>query len=127
LKIPLRKRFKGFIAKDNNDLLTDNEKRYFYTSNTGDTVKLLVFQQEVYITNNTAFTLVLPSVAEANGLLYNITINDDGNAVTLTDAPNENYSDSENWGGDYILDSAGDYIKLLSTGSSWTVVDNGIA
>jgi hypothetical protein len=110
-------------ADSEQDLLTDNDKIYRYTSTDGSTVKLTITQQNVYITNGYAFTLLLPSVSEARNLSYTITVSDTGAAVTLTDRN----GDSTSWGGDYTLDTAGDNITLQSNGSSWTVVTNNIA
>ena len=126
MKLPARKRHKGSDLNTNQKLLTHTDNDFYYTANDGTAVQLSIIQQDVVITNNAAFTLSLPSVSEARGKKYTISVVNDGNAVTLTDYPNGDYHDSVDWGGDYTLDTAGDSIALQSDGQSWNVVSNDI-
>lgn len=122
-----RKKHKGSELDTNQKLLTEVDKTFYYTADTDDVLYLSPTQQIVYITNNTAFTVVLPSISDAKNITYTIHVYNDSNAVTLTDYPNVSYSDSSSWGGNYTLDAADDYITLRSDGLSWTVVTNGIS
>ena len=125
--LPLRDRLKGSDLDTNQKQLTMNDKRLQYTASDDTTVQLETYQQIVTITNDAAFTLVLPSVAEATGKKFEISVKSTGQDVTLTDSPNESFSDSVSWGGDYILNTADESITLRSDGRSWIVVSNDIA
>ena len=125
--LPLRDRLKGSDLDTNQKQLTMNDKRLQYTASDDTTVQLETYQQIVTITNDAAFTLVLPSVAEATGKTFEISVKSTGQDVTLTDSPNESFSDSVSWGGDYTLNTADDSITLRSDGRSWIVVSNDIA
>jgi hypothetical protein len=120
-----RKLIRSATASDmdsDQDILTDDEKVYRYTSD-GTTIYLTAIQQVVYVNNAVLSILMLPPVADAKGLQYTITIANTGNAITLADYND----DSTSWPGDYTLDTAGDNITLLSNGKSWSVVTNNIA
>ncbi len=116
------------ISDRNTDqkLLTDRDKRYFYTSSTSATVQLTTRQQIVVITNNVAFTMILPSVSMVKGVSFTISILNSGSDVTLVDHPSATFSDSSSWGGPYTLATADDSITLRSTGVAWIVVSNDI-
>jgi len=105
-----------------NEILTAADKTYFYTAATTDAVQLTTRQQIVRIANAHAFTLSLPSVAEAKGLTFVISVNSATAAVTLADL-----GDSVNWEGDYTLDAAEDRIALKSDGREWIEIENAIA
>ena len=126
MRTPLRERHKGSNLDTNQKQLTTNAKVLYYTANDDTTVQLAMYQQIVIVTNSNAFVLSLPSVAEAKGISYTISVTETGQAVTLTDSPNDSYSDSIDWPGDYTLDAEGDSIELRSDGRSWTVVSNDI-
>ncbi len=127
MSVNIDKRYPKSKLDTNQKQLTENDKRLYYTASTGSPLFLLVHNQNVIITNDAMCTVVLPSVAKAKNLSFTVKVVNDGNAVTLTDAFSGNFSDSVDWGGDYTLDAAGDYITLKSNGKSWTVVDNGIS
>lgn len=119
-----RKLIRSATASDmdsDQDMLTDDEMEYRCTSD-GTTIQLGVLQQLVYVHNEVASILMLPSVADAKRLQYKITVDSTGNAITLSDCND----DSTSWPGDYTLDTAGDNITLLSNGKSWFVVNNSI-
>jgi hypothetical protein len=61
-------------------------------------------------------TITLPSVSEAAGLFISIVARaaDLVNTITIQDQ-----DDSEAWGGDYVMQAAGDYMLLYSDGFSW--------
>jgi hypothetical protein len=107
----------------NNKLVPDRAKNYFLNTTSTDTVQLTRLQQVVKITNNHALTMRMPSVSEVKGISYTISVDTNGNAITLTDKR----SDSSSWGGDYTLDAADDSITLRSNGQSWIEVSNDIS
>ena len=81
-------------------------------------VTLTAYQRTIRATANTAtddYAITLPGVAEAAGLVVSIraTI---ANSKTVTV---QDQDDSEDWGGDYDLDTDGDRIVLMSDGRSW--------
>ncbi len=88
-----------------------------YTSDT-----LEVFEQICLIDTDTAdgtFTCYLPSVGEAKGKFYSITLVDDGGNVTVADQ-----DDSYDWS-DQSLTADDDGVLLYSDGMKWwVVVDN---
>jgi len=127
VRLPARERFKGSDLDTNQKLLTENDKRFYYTPTSTDAVQLTILQQTVEIDNDYAFVLNLPSVAEAKNITFVISVKQTGNAVTLTDFKTSGFSDSVDWGGDYTLDTADDSITLRSDGRSWSVVSNDIA
>ena len=90
---------------------------------------LLVHEQMVEVdTTTAAFTLVLPSVAEAKGRTFTIHLVAGAiNACTLTDFPSASFNDSRDWAGDFTLDAANDLIALTSDGEKWIVDENRIA
>ena len=131
-----RDKHKGSDLDTNQKLLSDNDKRYYYTTTaSGGTLELNTRNQTVVITNDHTLTVVLPPVAEcgpdptkrSHPTSFTISIASSTAAVTLTDYPNTSYNDSTSWGGDYTLAAEGDSIELQSTGSSWSVVSNDIA
>jgi hypothetical protein len=123
-----RDRFKGSDLDTNQKQLTENDKRLYYTPTAeGELLQLTMINQNVVIDNAYGMTVALPSVAEVKNLSFTITVLQTGNAVTLTDYPNDSYNDSVDWGGDYTLDAEDDSITLMSTGSSWTVTNDAIA
>ena len=69
-----------------------------------------------------AVTITLPSVSEAKGRIYTIMAKDVTNAITVQDK-----DDSEDWDGDFTLDTLNDKLCLYSDGLSWFVLTNGIA
>ena len=126
MRQPLRMRHKGCDRDTNQKQLSETDKRFYYTADDDTTVQLASYQQEVIITNNHAFVLALPPVAEVKSIQYKVTVANSGSAVTLTDYPDSTFGDSVSWPGDYTLDTAGDNITMVSSGKSWTVVSNNI-
>ena len=125
--LPAWKRHKGSELDTNQKLLTDQGKILHYTPVDGSPLQLTVINQVVVIDNCFGFTVNLPSVAEAAGLTFAVSVLRSGNAVVLTDFVTSGFSDSIDWGGDYILDEAGDSISLRSQDGSWIVVSNNIS
>ncbi len=109
------------------EILTLADKTYFYTPEDTSPVQLTTKQRVVRIHNVKQFTLSLPSVAEAAGLTFTISVDSNTAAVTLTDFGGTSYHDSVNWEGDFTLDAAEDRIVLKSDGREWIVVENQIA
>ena len=121
-----RDKHKGSDLDTNNKQLTDNDKKLYLTTD-GTAYQLNIRNQTVVINNAVATVVALPSVAWAKNLTFTISVENDGNAITLTTYPNDTYDDSESWGGDYTLDAEDDSITLKSTGSAWSVVSNDIS
>ena len=113
--------------RQNMETASPSDKHYFYTAADTTAVGLTILQQVVRIGNAFAFTLSLPSVAEAAGLTFTISVDSATAAVTLTDFGGASYNDSINWEGDYTLDAAEDRIVIHSNGREWTVLENQIA
>jgi len=110
------------------ELLSESDKMLFYTPEADDdTRQLEVHEQVVRISNEHTLLLSLPSVAEAAGLEYSISVDSDTAAVTLTDFGAATVHDSINWEGNYTLDAEEDRIVLKSDGREWIVVENQIA
>ena len=87
--------------------------------------QLTTMQGTVHVTANTTYdswTLTLPAVSEASGLIFSIrsTIANQ-KAVTVTDAGDDSAFQ------DLTLDTDGDYAVLYSDGVRWLVLLNGIA
>jgi len=68
------------------------------------------------------FTLTLPKVDEAMGLMFSIQCYLCASAVTLQDN-----DESFDFGGDYTLDATNDNITLYSNGMKWIEVHEDIA
>ena len=88
-------------------------------------VSLTIREQVVRVTANTAsddWTLTLPSVAEAAGLLFSI-VSTIANAKTVTVADAGDDADFSN----LTLDTDDDYAVLWSDGLRWYVLTDGIA
>jgi len=66
--------------------------------------------------------ITLPPVAEARGRSYSIVCRSAADAATIT--VEDNNSDSEAWGGDYVLDTTGDKVLCHSDGLTWHVVSS---
>lgn len=115
------------VMRQSQEIATEHDKTYFYTALNTDAVQMTVRDRVVRITNDFAFTLSLPSVAEAAGLTFSISTVNATAAVTLTDFGGTSYNDSINWEGDYTLDAAEDTIILKSDGRTWHVLDEQIA
>jgi len=124
-----RDKHKGSDLDTNQKLLTENDKR-LYAEADGTFIQLSIINQIVVIDNQAETIVALPPIKEADGKTFIISVKNTGNAITLTDYPNTSFSDSDNWGGDYTLDTADDSITLKAvctkTGGSWTVVSNDI-
>jgi len=114
-------------ARQKSETLTLSDRHYFYTAADTTAVQLTVLQQIVRIANAYAFTLSLPSVAEAAGLTFTISVSTATAAVTVTDFGGTSYNDSINWEGDFTLDTAEDTITLHSDGRTWHVLEEEIA
>jgi len=111
-----------------NEMLSNEDSILFYTADSGGTAKQLkACEKVVRISNAHAFTMMLPSVAEAKGLTFSISVDSASAAVTLTDFGTASYNESLNWEGDYTLDAAEDRIVLKSDGRSWLIIENQIA
>lgn len=86
--------------------------------------QLGIRQQTVIVNANTEtgnFTISLPSVTEAAGLIYSIRARiANTRVVTVTDAGDGDLSDQ-------TLDTDGDHVLLYSDGLSWHVLVDGIA
>lgn len=61
-----------------------------------------------------AFTITLPPVGEAKGLLFSILMSVDAGDITIADQ-----DDSVAWDGDYTLNDVDDGFLLYSDGVSW--------
>lgn len=117
---------KGSELDTNQKQLTENDKRLYLTTD-GTAYQLSILNQTVVIDNQVATVVAMPPVSEAKNLTFTISVENDGNAITLTDYPDDTFSDSNSWGGDYTLDAEDDAITLKSTGQAWTVVSNDIS
>lgn len=115
------------VMRESQEIATPHDKTYFYTALTTAAVQMTVMNRVMRITNDFAFTLSLPSVAEAAGLTFSISTVNATAAVTLTDFGGSSYNDSINWEGDFTLDAAEDTISLYSDGRTWHQVDRQIA
>ena len=86
-------------------------------------VELQVYQQTIRAyadVHSNDITVTLPNVTEACGKIYSILARDADNVNTVIIEDNNN--DSEQWGGDYILDAPQDFIMLYSDGLKWCVI-----
>jgi hypothetical protein len=61
-----------------------------------------------------AFTITLPPVGEAKGLLFSIVMTVDNGDITIADQ-----DDSIGWDGDYTLNDVNDGFLLYSDGVMW--------
>jgi len=113
--------------RQNQEIATEHDKTYFYTPTDTTAVQMTVVDRVIRITNNFAFTLSLPGVAEAAGLTFTISTVNATAAVTLTDFGGTSYNDSIDWTGDFTLDAAEDVISLTSDGRGWIVNENRIS
>jgi hypothetical protein len=111
---------------DSNEGVVLDRYKMLYITSDGDTWWLGLFDQDVYITvGASSMTVKLPSVAEANGRSYKITVVSAGVGKSLTLARFN--SDASSWTSDYTLDTDGDNITLRSDGQKWNVISNNIA
>lgn len=106
--------------RQNSELLTLADRTLFHTTVESTDHQLTVRDQVVRISNTYAISVYLPSVAEAAGLTFTISVDSATAAITLQDF---GYGDSLNWDGDYTLDAAEDSVCLYSDGRKWTEVD----
>lgn len=113
--------------RQNSETMTGADRTLFYTPEEAEDKQLTVRDQDVRISNDYAVTLILPSVAEAKGLRFHISVDSATAAVTLTDFGGSSYNDSINWEGDFTLDAAEDTITLESDGRTWHIVEEEIA
>lgn len=84
------------------------------STNTSDTLE--VFEQVVRVdteTNSQAFTLTLPNVSAAKGKIYDIELELDDANLTVQD------NDDDAGLTDIVMDTAGDYVVLMSNGFMW--------
>ena len=115
------------VMRQSQETATEHDKTYFYTPTDTTAIQMTVLDRVVRITNNFAFTLSLPSVAEAAGLTFSISTVNATAAVTLTDFGGTSYNDSIDWNGDYTIDAAEDRISLRSDGRTWHEVHEMIS
>ena len=106
--------------------LTEDSRITFYTPTATTAVQMTVRDQVYRCTNNFAFTLSLPSVAEAAGLTFTISTVNATAAVTLTDFGGTGFNDSINWEGDFTLDDTEDTITVKSDGRTWHILEEEI-
>lgn len=70
----------------------------------------------------TEFTLTLPNVVEAMGLIFSVYHDATAGTINLQDN-----DESTDFNGDYELDASADNITLYSNGVRWVELDNAIA
>jgi len=76
---------------------------------------LNVYETLVYADSTAgAFTITLPPVAEAKGVMFSIYMTVDNGDVTIADQ-----DDSQGWDGDYTLNDVDDGFLFYSDGVGW--------
>ena len=115
------------MARINSELLTLADRTLFHTAVESTNKQLTVRDQVVRVTNSYAIEVILPSVAEAVGLTFTISVTSATAAITVTDFGGSSYNDSVNWEGDFTLDAAEDTVTLQSDGRTWHVLEEEVA
>jgi hypothetical protein len=96
-----------------NRIESDSVLDKFYEAT--EDVTLNVRQTLVYANSTAgAFTITLPPVSEAKGLIFTIYMTADGGDVTIADS-----DDSKGWDGDYTLNDVDDGKAFYSDGVGW--------
>lgn len=114
-------------ARQNSEMLTAADRTNYYTTVEGTNYQMTVRDQVMRISNTHAITVMLPAVAEAAGMTFDISVDSSTAAITLTAHGGPSYEDAQDWVADYTLDAAEDRIMLRSDGLSWYVVENVIS
>jgi len=109
------------LARENvRNVVEDVEKTYFFTpASSGEVLYLrdsLFYDTIICDTTSFAGTVQMPSVAEARGMSFTITLRTDGgNDITIVDE-----DDSEDWADDTFAD-ANDTVTFRSDGTRWII------
>ena len=115
----------GKLARETIEVgVDDTAKSVVFTFASASEVKYPALFETTITTMGTSYAGIveLPSVKEAEGIQFSIMAHDVTNATTVRDK-----DDSEDWAGDYTLDTTDDMIVLRSDGKRWIVVENRIA
>lgn len=115
------------VQRQHSEILTYPDRVLHHTAVSGTDLQLTVRDQVVRIDNAAAISCILPSVMEAAGLTFTISVVDADAAITLTDFGGTSYNDSINWEGDFTLDAANDTMTLLSDGRTWHILEEEVA
>jgi hypothetical protein len=107
------------------EILAAPNKILFYTPTGATYVKQLTIRDRIVRVDNATYagTLVLPSVSEAKGLTFQISVTSAAQDCVITDAPALSLSDGIDWA-DITATDAEDQLTLLSTGRTWTIVED---
>ncbi len=106
-----------------------NDKVYHFTTVTGTDIQLAVYQQNVRLANTFAVSCILPSVSQAKGLEYNISVDSATAAVTIYPFNGASYQDAQDWAGpaNGALDAAEDAATYKSDGVRWHLIEDKVS
>ena len=115
--------------RQNSELLTLADRTLFYTTLENTDKQLTVRDQIVRISNTYAITVTLPSVVEAAGLQFAISVDSATAAVTLKDKGGGTFADSVDWTdpAQGALDAAEDSVVYKSDGRRWLLIEDRVS